>query len=531
MLPIEADLLRLRLQHGRTLAPLGDGTGPPALVVSLTEFIYQLKLEAMIVKGAELYGLTPVFLVPDSAPLTERYLRAFGMRRFVRLSDYASDELDAQARLAAAQLLPERFTLRELAQIEYRGAAVGRCVLSTLVRARHEVDVDLGDPTVAADARRLLEVSLRSTLSAEALLDDLRPELVLFNERNYAAEAPISDLALKRGHNVVQFVSAASEDALTFKRYTYETQRVHPRSVSDDTWRLVQKLPWTAERDAALDAELRYRYDKTNALARRRLEWTREWSPNEIRRELDLDDEKPTVVVYSHILWDANMFYGEDLFDDQQQWFVETLKAAVENPRANWVIKLHPDTVWKRKRDHVAGEGGETAMIAEHIGRLPAHVRVLEPETTISTRALFDATDVGVTIRGSVGVELPCLGIPVLTAGTGFYSGRGFTVDSATRAEYLERLATIEALPPLTPEQTLLARRHAYALFHLRPTRFTSFRSIIRPLAEMGTVLDHDLVVTAQSQDELRSAEDLNSVGRWMVESRDLDYVCLTIPD
>ena len=117
--------------------------------------------------------------------------------------------------------------------------------------------------------------------------------------------------------------------------------------------------------------------------------------------------------------------------------------------------------------------------------------------------------------------------MPVLTAGTGFYAGRGFTVDSASAGEYLERLRRIEELPPLSAEQTLLAKRHAYALFRLRPTRFTSFSTVIRPLEELGHPLDHDLLVNLRSRDELEHAPDLLAFGRWAAEARELDYLAL----
>ncbi len=528
---IEADLLRLRLQHGRTLAPLTDGTPPYALVVSLTEFIYQLKLEAMIAKALELRGLTPVFLVPANSELAPRYLERFGVRRFVRLSDHVDDEIAARAQQDAFELLRSGLTADSLARLTYRGASVGRFVLSTVSRARHEGAVDLSDPETQRLAREQLLVALRSTLAAEAILDELKPEVVLFIERNYAAEAPLSDLALERGINVVQFVASSRDDAFVFKRYTQETRRVHPRSLSDESWERVKSLPWTPERDAELDEEFRRRYDSANALARRRLEWAREWTPDEIRAQLGLDAARRTAVVYSHILWDANMFYGEDLFDDQEDWFVETVRAACANPRVNWVVKLHPDNVWKRRRDGLEGEVGEIALIRDRIGELPAHVKLLRPETPISTRSLFEITDVGVTIRGSIGIELPCFGVPVLTAGTGFYSGRGFTIDSATREEYLERLAHVEDVAPLTPEQVELARRHAHALFRLRPTTFTSFGTVIRPLDEMGHPLDHDLVLNVRTRKELEHAGDLRRLADWAVGSRSLDYLDLTDSD
>jgi hypothetical protein len=219
------------------------------------------------------------------------------------------------------------------------------------------------------------------------------------------------------------------------------------------------------------------------------------------------------------------MFYGEDLFADQEAWFVETARAAAENVRVNWIVKLHPANVWKLKREGIEDARDEETMIREALGGVPAHIAVVRPESDISTRSIFGVTDYGITIRGSVGFELACFGVPVLTAGTGFYSGRGFTVDSATSDEYVARLRRIEETPPLTPEQVELARRHAYALFRLRPTRFTSFLPTIRPLSEMGHPLDHDVEVRLRTEADVRSAEDLARIARWLTGSCELDYL------
>src|SRR5205814_446532 len=165
-------------------------------------------------------------------------------------------------------------------------------------------------------------------IAAERLLDDLRPELVLFLERNYAAEAPISDVALVRGTNVVQYVSGPQDDTLVFKRFTRETRRDHPRSLSEASWEAVRRMPWTPEHDAELDQEFAKRYGNAWALSRRIQGWTTDQSRDEVIAALGLDPTKKTAVLYSHILWDANMFYGEDLYADQEEWFVETVRAA-----------------------------------------------------------------------------------------------------------------------------------------------------------------------------------------------------------
>jgi len=524
----ERDLRAFRSRYGHVLGPTPAPTGGVALIASLSYSTYQLKLEGMFAKAFQLQGLEPVVLVPNDAQLPRRYFETFGIRRFVTLDRYLPGLLVEEAEREAQQLLDRVQTPSDLKTLTFRGADVGREALSTVSRYLHEGGVDLADPRAQALLRELLPAAVKTALAAESLFDELEPELVLFNERNYADQGPLCDIALVRGLNVVQFVSGFEDDTMVFKRYTAETKAIHPRSLSDSSWESVKKLVWTAEREAELEQEFTRRYDRdATFLARWNQGWTRRQPREEISRTLGLDPAKKTAVIFSHVLWDANMFFGRDLFADQEEWFVESVRAACANDEVNWIVKLHPANVWKRKRDHVSGELDEHTAVREHVGELPPHVKLLEPDTDISTWSLFDVTDYGVTIRGSIGFELPCFGKPALTAGTGFYSGRGFTVDSETKDEYLGRLARIHELDPPSAEGIELAKKHAYALFKLRQTRFTSFRSVFKPVEEIDDPSEATIELNLRDAGELARAEDLRLLGEWAAGSRELDYLTL----
>jgi hypothetical protein len=519
-LQLERDLRDFRSRYGSVLAPVPRTGAGTALLASLSYSPFQLKLEGMLAKGLQLAGLDVVAAVPPKGDLPRRYLETFGIRRFVTLEDHMGAGTEAEAEREADRILAGASTIEELKTATFRGAGVGRQALSTESRHVHEGTVDLRNGEVRADVRRFLALAVRTTSAADRLLDSLAPDLVLFNERNYAAEGPLSDLALARGLNVIQFVAGFADDALVFKRYTHETRRLHPRSLSDASWERVRALEWTPERDRELEDDFRRRYAGETYVARLHPAWTREQSREDVAARLGVDPARKTAVIFSHVLWDANMFYGRDLFADQEEWFVETVRTACANDRVNWVVKLHPANAWKLKRDGYAGELAEHRAIREKVGTLPSHVRLLEPDTDISPRSLFALTDYGLTIRGSIGFELPCFGVPVLTAGTGFYSGRGFTVDSETPAEYIARISSIEQIPPLDEEARTLARKHAYALFRLRQTRFTSFRqvySLDRPQPAEATI--------EVSMGSLEEADDLRRFGNWAGHSRALDYL------
>jgi hypothetical protein len=523
---LERDYRGFRRRHAAALAHTPPPTRGTALIASLSYSTYQVKLEGMFCKAFQLQGLEPVVATLADADLSRRYFELFGVRTFVTLDDFMTPEREEEARQESEALLKSVRKPADLKTLTFRGADVGREALSTVSRYLHEGGVDLDDPRAQAMLAQLLHAAVRTALAAEPMLDAVRPELVLFNERNYADQGPLCDIALQRDLNVVQFVSGFEDDTMVFKRYTAETKALHPRSLSDDSWDLVRDIQWTPERDHALENDLALRYDRTATfLARWNQGWTRRRSPDEIVRMLRLDRARRTAVVFSHVLWDANMFFGRDLFADQEEWFVETVRAACANESVNWIVKLHPANIWKRRRDGVSGELDEHVAIREKIGELPPHVHVVEPDTDISTWSLFGVTDWGITIRGSIGFELPCLGKSALTAGTGFYSGRGFTVDSDTADEYLGRLGRIEEISPPAPDQVMLAKKHAYGLFRLRQTRFTSFRSIFKPVEEIADPYEATIEVAVHSPQELAGSEDLRRLGDWAVNSRALDYL------
>ena len=91
-------------------------------------------------------------------------------------------------------------------------------------------------------------------------------------------------------------------------------------------------------------------------------------------------------------------------------------------------------------------------------------------------------------------------------------------------------MSRIEEILPPTAEQVELARRHAYALFRLRPLRFSSFVATIRPLPEMGHPLDHDVELSVRTRKELEAADDLRRFADWALGSTELDYLRRDVP-
>jgi hypothetical protein len=527
----QIDILRDYRSFKQSYSFLAEGSrlvhpDKKVLVVSLTDWVAQVKMESILAKALQLRGYTPVIVTNRSCKRAIKYFKVCGYDQFVFLDEMLG-RIPLRPIIEEAQaILNDSPSFHSLLDLKYHGVDVGRHVLSSIVRTLRHGSVEFSDPQVMNLLRRGIPRSMQLSLAVELIFDSLRPQMVLFLEKGYTPYGEMFDVAINREVNTIQFLHSHRSDALVLKRYTQKNRHIHPFSLSPESMKLIEQMPWTAQRESELMQELRGRYEEGTWFNRKYLQVGKKLkNAAEIREQLGLDPGKKTAVIFSHVLWDATFFFGENLFEDYEQWLIETVKVASGNRAVNWVIKIHPDYVWKMKQLGDSARPRDLIALGAKIGELPKHIKILMPETDISTISVFDVTDYCLTVRGTVGIEMPCFGIPVFTAGTGRYSGLGFTIDSNSREEYLAKLQRIQDFPRLTEEQTLLARKHAYTLFRLRPFVFKTFEMVQMPLDRLGHPLDHNVVIRANSSQDIANAPDLKSFADWATNSNQPDFL------
>jgi hypothetical protein len=426
----------------------------------------------------------------------------------------------------AASMLNRCRSLSDVLALEHAGVRVGKYAVSTAMRRHYLGTVDLDEPAVRRLLLRALVASMSFAEAAHRILDRLRPDCALFHDCAYAPEGELFDACLRRGVDAISWFEAHKPNGLLLKRYTWESRGQHPWSLSPESWASLQRIPWTAAHRAQVDREIHGSYARGDwqhhcgaQVGKRMVE------VEELRSWLGLHPGKKTACIFPHILWDAPFAWGENLFDSYETWLIETVRAACANPEVNWVIKIHPANVWRGVIEGRSTDPTEVAALRRQIGDLPPHISFIPADHPVSTYSLFELMDYCVTVRGTVGLEASRLGIPVLTAGTGRYDRKGFTVDSDSKDEYLDRLARIQHLPRLTPKQQELADRFAFGSFVQRvlPLSTLTFERDRRSLTyglELGP-----MQIQVRNADGWRTAADLQAFARWVTASSVTDFL------
>lgn len=515
-------LIGLEPQLGRLAGDIRDAarrSRGTALVIAMdsTRYIAQ---QLPILAGLAGAGLRPVpILASRHNQHVRRLYRAVGVETFA-----AWDE--ARLHPDVATLMQDFAACRTQADVlalSWNGLPVGRFAVSTLMRRQRSGHFDMSQPDIRAAIRFELQRTAGHAAAAIALLERWKPRLVVFVDRGYTPEGPLFEACLQRAIDAVTWNVAHRDNSLMLKRYKSGDSDQHPASLSPETWAGLEAMPWTDEHWRELRTELEQCYGsgewygEVGTQANARLS-----QGADIRARLGLDPARKTAVIFPHIFWDATFFWGVDVFADYEDWFRETVRAAIANPAIDWIVKVHPANLVKNLRDGINAEFSELKVLAE-FGPLPAHIIVLPADTSIATWSLFGVADYCLTVRGTVGIEAALSGLTVVTAGTGRYDRMGFTVDATTPEQYRDILARLQDIPPPDAGQVERARRYGYGVFLLRPTSLAS----INFRFSRGT--EASLSVTVAHEGVGLDSPDFTALASWFKTS-DADFLTRSVP-
>jgi hypothetical protein len=484
------------------------------------------KIEAIFAAALSLEGFNTIVLLPNRSWLIEKIFMCTCKVNFVYLNELITNQVREIANNEAKKIISKCTDLNKLMNIEIDGFQTGRHVLSSVIRRSRQSSLNISNPKNIIDIEKTLAESIAACIVARALIRRIKPELAIFLEKGYTPAGEIYDACLLENINTVQWIAAPNPGHLIFKRFKIDNRTDHPISLGDDTWKMILTKEWGAEQEKIVLKKISNHYGNGTWFNRQQLHLGKKIiSKDDLRSRLCLEEGRKVAVIFSHVLYDATFFYGESLFDDYEQWLIETVRCAIANTNLDWIIKVHPVNVWRSRMDRMPVENLETRVLYRVFGDLPDHIRFMPADTDINTFSFFSAIDYGLTVRGTIGMELPCYGIPVVTAGTGRYSGKGFTIDPDSRENYFEILSSLHLIAPLSSNERTLALKYAFGTFFMKQIPHNSFKINYDAFGYGTESLKIKVKTNPKLLEKWPNLEDLNKITNWAVNSNSTDMV------
>ncbi|MEX2526815.1 MAG: hypothetical protein WEA09_04195 [Gemmatimonadota bacterium] len=408
------------------------------------------------------------FGVPDSNASLGRVLRSMGVKEHHRVSFEAAAVLAAEEQ--SRTFIRKANSRSDLLALTVREVNVGLDVYESYLRRFGAATVDLDDP-------RLVEVLALALLLLEHWEGFFRTEevkAVVSSHDTYVEMNTLVRLAMREGvpvyvprpnhlHRPVEPISYGS----SFPRYPALFEAL-PRAVQEAGVELARTE--LQARLAGADGGLVY---MENLAFRQGGD-----AEGGVGRERVLaQDGKPCVVLFTHCFSDAPHVWGGMLFSDFVEWIQFVAQVAGETD-FHWYLKPHP-ACEEASRPHLEAMG----VLAPH-GPLE-----LIPGRITHHQLLDEGMTVALTAYGTIGHELPLMGVPVLNAGYNPHVGYDFNFTPESREEYRELLLRIPELREgwsVDPEDVYqFYFMHNYRVF-TDDLVYPSFRGLMRDVGGHG---------------------------------------------
>lgn len=356
------------------------------------------------------------------------------------------------------QELSESISLDGLLDCEYLQVRIGQLAwgsfnrymkgLITSIQELQKEDIEV--------LRKYLYAALVNTYIANNIIEQLKPAAILTSHGVYVDYAPIVMVAYEKGIPVTSWASGYQKYAHYFT-VPKEKNKLNLRSVTSNVWQERKNAPLTAQENQAIDAFFQDRY--FNKMAHDIDVISTPQEQLNLKKELNIFNDNPIACLFTHVNWDACFDMSMMIFESANQWVVESIEKMKTLPDVNWLIRIHPG----EKKDGSLFSSDD--LIRKSFTVLPSNIKILWSDSVINSYSLYQLIDIGITIFGTVGVELPVFGKLIITAGEAHFSNKDFSIDAKSREEYFELLGRINSLKKLTREQIELARQYAYLYF------------------------------------------------------------------
>jgi hypothetical protein len=365
------------------------------------------------------------------------------------------DSLTATDR-ADAESLGREASLVDLNDLRFHGVAIGEHALAGALRYFGCSDL-AAEPRGEIVLRRYLEAAALTATAYARLIDRLAPEVLVAHHGIYVPQGLAAAVARAKGVRVVTWNPAYRRHCFIFSH--------------DDTYHhTLLNEPLESWRDRPLSEAERARVTEYLRSRREgREDWIRfhrdpDYALTADLAALGLDASKPLIVALTNVFWDAQLHYPANAFPSQAEWLIDTIEYFSKRPDLQLAIRVHPAELSGSppSRQRAAD------VIAGRFPTLPPSIKLVGPESALSTYALCEHADAALIYGTKTGVELSAVGLPVIVAGEAWVRGKGFTHDATSAADYRAKLELLPFGKRLPADQQEMALRYANHFFFRR---------------------------------------------------------------
>lgn len=366
-----------------------------------------------------------------------------------------------------AQELSKKIPYEDIKSYKYDDLSIGEHAYAGALRyyARGDLNKEIYGEHIL---RRYLESALLTAFCLNRILEKNTYDVVCFHHGIYVPQGIITQVCQKKNIRSVTWNPAYKSNTFIFSHY----DSYHHTMISEDIDRW-KNIKFDSSKEKNIKEYLKSRRQGTN-------DWiwfhdTPEENAEKIKDELGCSFNKPAIGLFTNVMWDAQLHYESNAFDNMLDWVFSSIDYFSKRPDLELFIRIHPAEL----RGAIPSRQPLLSEIENKYQTLPNNVFIIPPESQISTYALMDMCNAVAIYNTKTGIEVASEGIPTIVAGEAWIRGKGFAIDVNSKKEYFKILSELPLKSKMPKDKQIQALKYAYHFFMRRmiPIPFIKFDS------------------------------------------------------
>ena len=357
---------------------------------------------------------------------------------------------------ANAERISENTDSIDIKNFYYEGIVVGEHAYAGALR--YYARADLHDEQQAQKIlRRYFKAALLTLFVTRNLLRQNSYDAVVFHHGIYVPQGIIGEVCRQEKVRVINWNPSYRNQTFIF---SHDDSYHH--TMIDEPVEMWASMKWNRLRQAKIKSYLESRRQGTK-------DWI--WfhdqpveDINAIRRELNINFDQPCIGLLTSVMWDAQLHYQSNAFPNMTDWIHKTIDYFSRRPELQLIIRVHPAEIYGL----VPSRQKMVDVIQKVYPKLPRNVFIVPPESHISTYALIEKCNAALIYNTKAGIEVACMGIPVIVSGEAWIRDKGFSLDASSPEEYFGLLDQLPLQDGLEQATVTRAQKYAFHFFFRR---------------------------------------------------------------
>lgn len=399
------------------------------------------------------YGLTDKVICSRCNTCADNIKTTYG---FLPIELHGLDKYLSEEDYKTADELSRKVKFNDFRDFSYDGVKVGEEAFASILRATFMGEVQ-DSPLNRYLVQRYVLSGILTSMGYERAYKDIKPDRIVCIHGIYQTHGLAVKIANKLSIPVIVLGGGGirKDTAVVCHNETYHRQLVNE---DNSVWQ--QFSVSEEEKKKTFEYAIKKRSNGGGAdyLS---------YHPNPIEdveylyKECNIDSSRKIVSLYTNVIWDAQIIYEGNSFKDIFDW-IETSIIELGKNNNIWVVtRIHP-------AESKGGNPTKQPMLAEikkRFKNLPNNVRIITPESDLSSYTLANESIANIIYGTKMGLEIALMKKPLIVCGETFSRNKGYGLDVSSKEEYIDLCKNIHNYQVDVDEKLNIALQYAHYFY------------------------------------------------------------------